>query len=502
MKKNIENRSLRFCDKENEITLSFEKMHDLIGTLDHKMKDVLSDKEKSFLISFDKVVSLIAKDMKSLKDTYTEAAHNFEINPNLVKLNKEINFLKSQLDEKNDENALLKKIMINYKKNACNIQDDRKFEKSFVIETQRENKYLKLTLDDLIKNQTNNEKKDKKLSSSFIFKDNQTFELNICDLIKNEELDLDEKINEFQKNFQIFQKQNVSQILSYQKEISILKSKLISLTKTNNQLFLKINCVSKIEKLFSESIEIIKEKIFFQKEKSSKNSFIGQSNLQTTINNSNTTQISDIIHGIDFENFGKMDKIELITSFLLHPKFLNFVKAMATQKKCCHHFDCFFNINKNEPANETKNNNNSNDQKANDDLNEIRKTPHFFSEFYEKRRKMFRKENKTVELINFTERTRSQEKNNNYLVLTNREDKKNDENHIINNNLKETEVQFTKNAKSKSQWNNKNLVTQSIDATKCDQKFNLFFRKRLLRKKGDSKDERSQSISTNQILQN
>ena len=83
--------------------------------------------------------------------------------------------------------------------------------------------------------------------------------------------------------------------------------------------------------------------------------------MQTTINNSNATRISELINGIDFENFGKMDKLELISSFLLNPKFLNFVKAMATQKKCCQHYDCFFNIN-NSGSKNNKDAKNCNDQ--------------------------------------------------------------------------------------------------------------------------------------------
>ena len=499
MKKALEiqrKRTSNFQDKENEILHSFNKINDLIEMLDTKMKESLTTQEKSLMVSFDKVFNLIMKDMKVLKENYAEALHNFEINPNIMKLKKEVLFLKNQLNHMNDENGLLKKIISNYKQNVSYIKDDRNFEKKIVLETQRENTYLKITLDEISKENSKKqesfkEKQNKELLNSFIFNKNKTFEENFIILIKNEEISTEEKILDFHKNFEILTKQHSSEIQNYKHEVCILRTKFASLTQTNYKMFSKINGVSKIEKLFNDSIEALKEKILLRKEKSKSISF-GPSNLQTTINNSNISKISDLMNGIDTQNFTKFDKIELISTFLSSEKFVNFLKELTSQKKCCLHQDCFFNAH--------------NFDFPQEDQQKVKLTK--FSQFCEeiKKRKFNPPNNRTDLMINNTDRTHSQpkqEERKHYLVLTSRENEANQEKNVsMLSPFKGKEILVRKDVKSKSSWMNKELITKSIDMTKkSDDKFYLFLRKRHFKKKTMTDNENTQSVSSNQIKQ-
>ena len=183
------------------------------------------------------------KDMKTLKDNYLMAQHSFEIDPNIIKFKKEIFFLKNQIGNLNDENRLLRKIMINYKNNAANIQDDRNFEKDFVMETQRENKYLKITLEDLIKENDQKDPQKQKIKEGeipFKYLETKTVEENILRL-ENCEIPQDAKIEGLKIILEFARKQHNSELTNYKNENSILKSKICSLTKTNNQIFNKIN---------------------------------------------------------------------------------------------------------------------------------------------------------------------------------------------------------------------------------------------------------------------
>ena len=471
-----------FIDKENEILSSFQKLNEMFENLDSKMKNSMCNQEKSFFVSFTKVMALISKDMKTLKDNYSEALHTFEINPNIVKFKKEIFLLKNQIGNLIDENKLLRKINANYKSNVSNMNDDRNFEKSFVLETQRENKYLKITLDELIEEQ--DYKKDsktiKEFEPSFKYQENKTPEENILDLM-NEKIKEEEKIDEVKKIFEFVRKQHNSEIITYKNELSILKTKLSSLTKTNNKILTKINGVSKIEKLFNESVEALKEKIFLRKERS-KSSCFGQSNILNSLNNSNASKITEIMNGIDVDNFNKIDKIELISSFLSNEKFLSIIKDLAIQKKCCTNADCYFNI-------ETIDRNES--------PLEITK----FSEIIKKMKKIKISQypvKKNEQIFSHTERSHllSIEPKKTYLNLTNR-DNQSIENRNLSYNEQNKEKEkligniIQKCEKIKNSWDPK---CKSI--TKSDDKLFLYFRKRHFKKNSLNFNQKSQDLST------
>ena len=470
-----------FIDKENEIIGSFQKLNELIENLDAKMKESMNNQERSFLVSFNKVISIIMKDMKTLKDNYLMAQHNFEIDPNIIKFKKEIFFLKNQIGNLNDENRLLRKIMINYKSNAANIQDDRNFEKDFVMETQRENKYLKITLEDLIKENDQKDPQKQKIKEGeipFKYLETKTVEENILRL-ENCEIPQDAKIEGLKIILEFARKQHNSELTNYKNENSILKSKICSLTKTNNQIFNKINGISKIEKLFNDSVVAIKEKIFIRKERS-KSSCYGQSTSINSLNNSKVSKISEIISGIDVENFNKIDKIELITSFLSNRKFIEMVRDLVNQKKCCANHDCYFN----------------------QEIKDINESPLEITKFSEIIQKIKPKQiTKTENLTINTERTllkQSQPKQN-YLLLTNRDSKSREENadlSPIENISKEKFIRksYQKSDKSQSFWDP--TVRNSINLTKSDDKLTVYFRKRQFRKKSINLNQKSQDLST------
>ena len=493
MKKNLDFQRKKtpiFPDKENEIAVSFQKINDLIEFLDSKMKEALSNQEKSLIISFDKVIGVIMKDMKTLKDNYAEAIHKLDLNINIIRLKKEIIFLKNQLSTMNDENLLLKKIISNYKKNVTNIQDDRNFEKSFVLETQRENKYLKITLDEIVKENQKNEENIKQQSNnllnSFIFLENKTFKEKISYLFKDDKSSLEEKIHQFIKNFEILENQHNSEILTYKNENSLLKNKVNSLTKTNYKIYSKINGFSKIEKLFNESVEAVKEKIFLRQEKS-KNSSFGQSNLQTTINNSNISKMNEIIHGIDIENFTKFDKIDMISSFFSNEKFISFVKELVLLKKCCSHPDCFLNSE-----------NATFFQEDNEKVT-INKFSNYFNEI--KKRNNILRRNKTEINGNHTERVISQPKlqeKQNYLNLTSKVNNINKNEDLISS-FNERENPLIKANKSKSLWIKEKDVTKSTDFIKSHEKLFIFFRRKNLKREKSLKEDPPNSHSLNQI---
>lgn len=471
-----------FIDKENEIIGSFQKLNELIENLDAKMKESMSNQEKSFLVSFNKVISIIMKDMKTLKDNYLMAQHSFEIDPNIIKFKKEVFFLKNQIGNLNDENRLLRKIMINYKNNAANIQDDRNFEKDFVMETQRENKYLKITLEDLIKeNDSQKDHQKQKIKEgeiSFKYNENKTVEENISRL-ENCEISQEAKIEGFKIILEFARKQHNSELTNYKNENSILKGKICSLTKTNNQIFNKINGISKIEKLFNDSVEAIKEKIFIRKERS-KSSCYGQSTSINSLNNSKVSKISEIISGIDVDNFNKIDKIELITSFLSNHKFIEMIRDLVNQKKCCANSDCYFN----------------------QEIKDLNQSPLEITKFSEiiqriKPKQIAKTENLTIN----TERTllKQCQPKQNYLILTNRDSKDREENadlSPIENTSKEKFIRksYKKSDKSQSFWDP--TIRNSINLTKSDDKLTVYFRKRQFRKKSINLNKKSQDLST------
>lgn len=457
----------------------FTKINNIIDLFDKKMQENLTNQEKSFMVSFSRLIPNMLKEIKILKEKYQQSIKNYNINENIAKFTQENANLKKQLDDLLAENALLKKILRNYQREAGKIQEDRDFEKKYTLEAQRENKYLKLALEDLQETRAiSQENPSKHELSSFNIDETLSFKENFEVLLTRSEISLEKRLSHFQELYKSLENLHFCEIRSYKTELAGLKSKVISLTRRNAVIFAKLSEKSCISRLFDESVELMQRKLAKRREISRSSSII-PSSLQTTA--VNKSKLEEVFSGIAIEDLHSFDKIELISSFFANEQFLQVVKDLIKEKKCCLHEDCYFN-RKNAGILENE-------------CSKSMKFDNFFKDFNQslmKNQGLLPKKHNSTHVF-----SRKQAKDQqNYLNLTNRENfaeksfGEKENNMHCSNSYREKSAEFlekkTINSFVLRAKKKHNIASNSVDLenSKENTAF-LFFRKRHLKKKTD-----------------
>lgn len=467
--------------QEKEILQAFKKIHNIIDLFDKKMQENLTNQEKTFMVSLSRLIPNMLRDIKSLKEKYLQSIKTYNVNENIVKFTQENADLKKQLDDFIAENSLLKKIMRNYQKNTGKIQEDRDFEKKFTLETQRENKYLKIALEELQETHAKPEEKPEKheefplkIDGSLGFK--ESFQL----LLAKREISEEKKLDCFKEIYNRLENAHFSEIRTYKTEVASLKSKVISLTRTNKEIFAKLNEKSRIPRLFEECVELLQKKLA-KKRESARSSLTIPSSLQTSAGNK--SKLEEILGGIAMEQLHSFEKTELIANFLTNEQFLQVLKDLVREKKCCFHEDCYFNKKNTNLVNESEEN-----------RFKSMKFDSFFKDLNrnsDKNKNLLPKKHSSTHVFS---RNQAKEQQN-YLNITNRESfngesfAEKENNMHCSNSYRDKSAEFLEK-KTRSSFvlraKKQNIASNSLDlANSQENPAFLFFRKRHLKKKTD-----------------
>ncbi|KAL4501477.1 hypothetical protein ABPG72_021284 [Tetrahymena utriculariae] len=343
-----------FNKKQQDIFIKLrEDLEVLMQQFDEKVVETLNKKEYELLKSFQITLDKMTKELQECQQKLNDFNLQVELDIKVIGLEKQLRFYRENSYSLNDENKTLKEEVAKLKHLYNELEQENLWSRQAHLRTQQKLNVIK---------EQNNYENQNSTKQSFVQKNNnRQNELDTSNLQQDSSahntLDNIDGVRSSKPSRQfkyrdsliaarkvIFLQENVHQAANVIDQLLIekinprdqlieqLKEQINNQKMLNKSLSMQIktsitpnNTENQIKQLFIRSVSEVQNEI--QKRNKMLNTF-----------NPNLDQI-------EVQKFTKFDRIEVISKFFSSLKFLEIIKSMIFDQKCCNNPKCKFNVN-------------------------------------------------------------------------------------------------------------------------------------------------------------